>query len=165
MSVVGRLCHIALYRPGVQHPTKDLQREAHTNMKGTLGRAERLVRYLIGRPKVQWRFPRSVRRGQAQAVFADALADSDWASKDTERKGTRCVVLRVGQCTLETSSTTQGVIAVVGRSRVLRCHTCRSLRCSADAVLPRSHLSRCSTSLERQRGSTRDDGWTGIGTS
>ena len=63
------------------------------------------------KPCLQWRFPRAVRREQTK-MYLDAIGDSDWASKELERKSSTCVVMRVGESTLETSSTTQGVIAL-----------------------------------------------------
>ena len=58
------------------------------------------------KPRLVWSFPAGT-----QVEQLDAHADSDWAAKETERRSSSCVVFRLGQLVLVTSSTTQGVIS------------------------------------------------------
>ena len=66
-----------------------------------------MVRYMVQKPHLAWSFPAGT-----NLEYLDVCADSDRALKETERKRSSCVVIRLGQSVLKTSSTTQGVISL-----------------------------------------------------
>ena len=74
---------------------------------GTLARARRVARYLVQQQHLAWSFP-----ARTQLEYLDVYGESDLAAKETERKSSSCVVIKLGPSVLETSSTTHGVISL-----------------------------------------------------
>ena len=98
---------LATDRLDLQDPVKNVVREVARATCGKLARARSVVRYLLRKPRLAWSFPAGT-----QLEYLDAYAESDWTAMETERKSSSCVVIRLGQSVLETSSTTQGVFCL-----------------------------------------------------
>ena len=75
-------------------------REAMTALK-------RLVRYLLHAPRVAWLFKK-----QKWSGIIDGISDTDFAGCLSTRRSTTGMVIRHGQHTIRTSSTTQTVVAL-----------------------------------------------------
>ena len=52
------------------------------------------------KPHLAWPFPAGT-----QKAYLDSFAESDWAAKETERKSSSCLVIRLGKSGLEASAT------------------------------------------------------------
>ena len=107
-----RLCYLALDRPDVQFPSKELARWMQAPTIGNLEAVKRLARYLIGYGRL-----RQVEERSHFVVFTD----SDHAGCLKARESTSSSTLFYGSSMLRSTSATQGVIALSSeRVRVLR---------------------------------------------
>jgi len=106
-QAAGLLQYIALDRPDIQYPVMVIMRNAAKPIKIMMLRIRRVARYLIGRPVLMWLYPLQSLPGEVTA-----LADAGYAAKETERRSTTCICDLFGKHTLDTSSTTQSVVAL-----------------------------------------------------
>ena len=102
-----RLAYLALDRPELQFPSKELARGMQQPTQFDMEQLKRAVRFLIGAPRLVQRFklqqlPRRV------VVFSD----SDHAGCLKTRKSTSCTIVSFGAHMVKSTSSTQGVVAL-----------------------------------------------------
>ena len=97
-----RLGYLALDRPEVQFAAKECARGMAKPTVRHLQMLKRCARFLKGLPRAVWRFGR-----QRKSKYIDVYSDTDWAGCPVSRRSTSAVVVKYGQHTIVTASTTQ----------------------------------------------------------
>ena len=103
-----RLCCLALDRPDLQFPSKELARWMQAPTSGHLEMLKRVARYLIGHGRLLHEFVRQIEEPSHVVVFTD----SDHGGCLKTRKSTTSSKLFYGSHTLRSTDTPQGVIAL-----------------------------------------------------
>ena len=103
-----RLFYLALDRPDLRFPSKELARWMHAPTVGNLEAPKRVARYLIGHRRLVQQFGRQVEELSHVVVFTD----SDHAGCLKTRESTSSSKLFYGSHMLRSTSITQGVIAL-----------------------------------------------------
>ena len=90
-SIAARLNYLSTERPDIQYATKECCHDMATPTSGSQRRLMRVARYLVGRPRLVWRFG-----AQGSVGVIEAFSDANWAGCRTSRKSTSGGVLMVG---------------------------------------------------------------------
>ena len=77
-GMVARMNYLAQDAPDLQYPSKEVSREMARPRKGGWRRLKKVVRYLIGREAVVWRY-----EWQDEAENLETKSDSDWGAAGT----------------------------------------------------------------------------------
>ena len=105
-SLVARLNYLAADRPDMQYSVKELCRDMATPSEGSWRRLERACRFLIGTPRLVWKFDL-----QNPVSVVDTFSDANWAGCRKARKSTSGGAMVVGTHLIKTYSKTQATIA------------------------------------------------------
>ena len=106
-ALAARGNYLALDRPDIQYPVKELCRAMSRPTVGDRRKLKRLGRYLVGRPRVVAKYAYQHRPGQV-----DGFTDSDWAGCRRTAKSTSGGVIRVGRHFIKSWSSTQKSITL-----------------------------------------------------
>ena len=106
-SVCMRASFLAADRPDITFCSKECARAMSAPTEGAMRALKRLVRYLIGVPRLVW-----VWRQQGPQSYLTAITDSDHAGCKKTRKSTSCSAYMLGNHLLRLSSTTQATLAL-----------------------------------------------------
>ena len=106
-ACVARLNFLGQDSPELQFPAKELSKEMARPTHGSWHRLKKVVRFLVGRRRVVWKFG-----WQEEAGSVRVFADSDWGGDQISRKSTSGGAVVLGQHCLRTWSSTQGAIAL-----------------------------------------------------
>ena len=98
----ARMNFLSLDCPDIQFPSKNCSREMSCPKVGSWKILKKLVRYLVGRGAVVWKF-----EWQDEVDESDVVTDSDWGGNSKERRSTSGGVWRIGKHTIKTWSATQ----------------------------------------------------------
>ena len=107
-SATMRLCYLALDRPDLQFPSKELARWMQKPEVGDLEGLKRAARYLLRHGRLVQEFVRQFEEPQHLVVFTD----SDHAGCLRTRKSTSSFKIMYGQHLLRSASSTQAVISL-----------------------------------------------------
>ena len=108
-AAVARLNYLGQDSPDVQFPAKVLSSEMVRPTAGSWRRLKKVVRFLVGRQRVVWRFPW---QSAEEASVLKVITDADWGGDKRSRKSTSGGAAMRGRHCLRTWSTTQGAIAL-----------------------------------------------------
>ena len=106
-AAVARLNFLGQDSPDLQFPAKELSKDMAKPRRGSWKRLKKVVRFLVGRRRVVWRFAWQEEVGSVQ-VFAD----SDWGGDRRSRKSTSGGAILLGSHCVRTWSSTQSAIAL-----------------------------------------------------
>ena len=106
-SCAGKLMYHSIDDPRVQFETGMVMSGMARPRVMDKARLWRVVRYLAGAPRVEWRF-----HYQKPGVKCYVLCDADHASDEETRRSTSCVQAFVGKYLIDTESVKQQVIAL-----------------------------------------------------
>ena len=93
--------------PDLQYPIKQCSREMSEPTNGSFVRIKKIVRYLVDRPKIVWRYV-----WQDEPQSADVYTDSDWGGDRIDRRSSSGGVWMLGKHVIKTWSATQGAVAL-----------------------------------------------------
>ena len=82
-AAAARLNYLALDRPDILFASKECSRRMSAPRNGDWTALKRVVRYLMGKPRLVWRFA-----WQADPKFLSVFSDSNWAGCHDTRKST-----------------------------------------------------------------------------
>lgn len=105
-SVAARLNYLAPDRPDIQYATKELCRTMAAPRVGDWSRLKRVVRYLLGRPRLVTKY-----EYQDTVQELSVYSDSNWAGCRVTRKSTSGGCLCLGNHCIKSWSKTQHNIA------------------------------------------------------
>ena len=74
-GITARLNYLAADRPDIQFSVKEVCRDMSTPSAGSWRKLERIGRYLVGCPRLIWRFDL-----QHELEHFDAFSDANWAA-------------------------------------------------------------------------------------
>ena len=106
-GLAARLNYLAQDSPDLQYAAKEVARDMARPRVGAWRRLKRVVRYVLGRESVVWKFG-----WQEDGQGLTARSDSDWGGSREDRKSTSGGVLMLGTHCIKTWSSTQGAIAL-----------------------------------------------------
>ena len=106
-SACMRCLFLALDRPDIQFAAKEVSRAMSAPTVNADETLKGIARYLLGRPRMVWKYPRQAWQG---AIYG--MTDSNWAACPTTRKSTSSSYLALGGHPIFTASSTQGVISL-----------------------------------------------------
>ena len=106
-AIVARLNYMAADMPDIQYATKEACKDMSSPTAQSWQKVKRIGRYLIGRARVEWKFPWKCGAGKWKVY-----TDSDWAGDQKSRKSTSAGIIMLGGHCLRTWSTTQDAIAL-----------------------------------------------------
>jgi hypothetical protein len=106
-SATMRLSYLAQDRPDIGFAAKELARHVSLPTADALIALKRCIRYLIGRPRLVWRF--TLQSGVTQMKV---FSDSDHAGCPRTRKSTSCSVVFFGSHCVKFQSTTQTLVSL-----------------------------------------------------
>jgi hypothetical protein len=101
-ALAARGNYLAADRSDIQYPVKEICRGMANPNRGDLRKLRRLARYLVGRPRVVWRYPY-----QGRETEVKGFSDSDWAGCRRTAKSTSGGAITIGAHCLKSWSTTQ----------------------------------------------------------
>ena len=108
-AAVARFNYLGQDSPDVQFPAKVLSSEMANPTTASWERLKKVVRFLVGRNRVVWRFPwQSVEEAAQLKVITDAV----WCGDKRSRKSTSGGAAMRGKHCSRTWSTTPGAIAL-----------------------------------------------------
>ena len=105
-GLAARANYLAADRPDCQFAAKEICRWMSSPTDGALQALKRLCRYLVGRPRLVFRYPFQ------SADSIDCYSDTDWAGCARTRKSTSGGVIVLGSHILKTWSSTQPTISL-----------------------------------------------------
>ena len=105
-GVAARCNYLSFDRPDLQYATKEVCREMARPTTGSLRRLKRIALYLLGRPRLVWKYGM-----QLPCEIVDVYTDSNWAGCHRTRKSTSGGVAMIGSHCIKTWSKTQAVVA------------------------------------------------------
>ena len=103
----ARLNYLALDRPDILFASKECSRRMAAPRNGDWSAIKRIVRYLVGKPRLVWRYPWGESLG-----FISAFSDSNWAGCQETRKSSSGACFMVGSYPVKARSRTQSTIAL-----------------------------------------------------
>ena len=106
-AIVARINYMAADMPDVQFACKEVCRDMSNPTSQSWAKLKKLGRYLVGRPRVVWRFPWKNGVGPLRVY-----TDSDWAGDTKTRKSTSGGLILLGEHCLKTWSHSQDAIAL-----------------------------------------------------
>ena len=106
-GMVARMNYVAPDASDLQYPAKEISKEMARPKKGGWRRMKKIVRYMIGRKAVVWKY-----NWQGEAGNLYVKTDSDWGGDRGERKSTSGGVVMLGGHCIKTWSSTQGAVAL-----------------------------------------------------
>ena len=146
-----RALYLALDRPDIQFVCKEVSRAMSSPTINADETLKGLCRYLLGVPRVIWRFPRQGWPGKVTG-----LTDASWGGCPVTRKSTSATYLQLGSHPIYTGSTTQTVIALSsGESEFYG-----GVRCACRLLGLKALLVDCGLEVEAELGT---DSAAGIG--
>lgn len=104
-----RAAYLSADRPDLSESVKVLARAMSKPCEAHVVLLKRLIRYLVGRPRMVIRYPE---QDAAQGQFIEAYVDSDWAGDVGSRKSTSGMCIMRGCHLLKHSSTLQASIGL-----------------------------------------------------
>ena len=107
----ARANFLGLDRADIQYATKEACRGMAVPTERDVSKMKRLVRYLVGAKRLEWKFVVEKGKAQHEKPEIDVYVDSDWAGCKTSRKSTSGGILTVGGAGVKSWSSTQGSIA------------------------------------------------------
>ena len=93
--------YLAQDSPDLQYPSKELSREMARPRRGAWRRLKKVVRYMLGRRAVVWRY-----KWQDEAEVLETKSDSDWGGTRYNRNPTSGGLVILGQHCIKTWSST-----------------------------------------------------------
>ena len=105
-GIAARINYLSFDRPDVQFATKEVCRDMSCPSTGSWRRLEHIGKYLLGRPRLVWRFEM-----QAWTDHVDIYSDANWAQCRQSRKSTSGGAILVGAHLIKAWSKTQATIA------------------------------------------------------
>jgi hypothetical protein len=105
-GIAARANYLAADRPDCQFAAKEICRWMSSPTELALLALKRLCRYLVGRPRLVFRYPFQ------SAASIDCYSDTDWAGCARTRKSTSGGVILLGSHILKTWSSTQPTISL-----------------------------------------------------
>lgn len=106
-GVTARLNFLSLDNPDLQFVGKEISREMAKPVRGSWKRMKKIVRYLLGRRSVVWKYG-----WQDEASGVEVMCDSDWGGRSGYRKSTSGGVFMIGKHCIKTWSASQGAVAL-----------------------------------------------------
>lgn len=106
-SLVMRGCYLSLDRPDIAYSCKELARSMGTPTQADWNGLKRLARFLLGAPRLVWRFA-----DQLEQDYFTMYTDSDDAGCTKSRKSTSCGALMHGSHLIKFYSSTQHIISL-----------------------------------------------------
>ena len=106
-GLVARLNYLAQDAPDLQYPSKEISKEMARPRRGGWKRLKKVVRYLLGRKAVVWRY-----EWQDEGDGLTTKSDSDWGGNHDDRRSTSGGVVMLGGHCIKTWSSTQGPVAL-----------------------------------------------------
>ena len=106
-AIAARLNYIAADMPDIQFATKEACRDMSAPSEQSWRKIKKIGRYLVGRTKVEWRYPWKYEIGDWKVY-----TDSDWAGNVKTRKSTSGGILMLGEHCMKTWSSTQDPLAL-----------------------------------------------------
>ena len=103
----ARLNYLALDRPDILFASKECSRRMSSPRNGDWVALKRVVRYLLGKPRLVWKFG-----WQEKPKFISAFSDSNWAGCHDTRKSTSGACFMHGSHLIKAYSRTQSNIAL-----------------------------------------------------
>ena len=82
-AAAARLNYLAMDRPDILFASKECSRRMSSPRNGDWTALKRVVRYLLGKPRLVWRYT-----WQEKPKFLSAFSDSNWAGCHDTRKST-----------------------------------------------------------------------------
>lgn len=107
-AVAARANYLGQDRPDVQFAAKELCRDMARPSADSWRKAKKVGRYLVGAPRLVWKFEEKAEEPEC----IEAFADSDWAGCKDTRKSTSGGMLVVGGVCLKSWSSTQTTVAL-----------------------------------------------------
>ena len=105
-ALAARANYLSADRPACQYAAKEISRWMSAPTELSFAALKRLGRYLLGRPRMVFRYPFQ----SASAV--ECYSDTDWAGCAKTRKSTSGGVILLGQHILKTYSSTQPTVSL-----------------------------------------------------
>ena len=105
-GVAARLNYLSADRPDIQFSIKEACRDMATPTAGSCRRLERIARYLVGSPRLVWRFDL-----QGPINTLEASSDANWAGCRASRESTSGGVLMIGSHPIKSYAKTQATTA------------------------------------------------------
>ncbi len=106
-SVCMRFLYLVQDRPECQFASKELTRAMSKPTICAMEALKHSARFLLGAPRVVWRFPR-----QPMCTCVKGLCDSNWAGCPITRKSTSCAHLMIGKHPLTAATSTQTILSM-----------------------------------------------------
>ena len=106
-AAAARLNYLALDRPDILFASKECSRRMSAPRNGDWTAIKRVVRYLLGKPRMVWKF-----KWQEGPKFVSAFSDSNWAGCHDTRKSTSGACIMNGSHLIKAYSRTQSNIAL-----------------------------------------------------
>ena len=110
-QLAARANYLAMDRPDVGYATKELCRHLSAPTKDSVEALKRLVRYLVGRPRLVWFSPM-----QTSSNRCDVYVDTDYGGCHTTRRSTSSGAMMHGSHLIKHWSTTQTTVALSPRA-------------------------------------------------
>ena len=108
-ALTARANYLGTDRPDLQFATKEACRRMANPVDRDWARLKRLGRYLVGAPRLVWRF---VEVDPEMAQRIDIYSDSDWAGDLDGRRSTTGGIMVIGGCAVKSWSSTQAGVAL-----------------------------------------------------
>ena len=105
-ALAARANYLSADRPDCQYAAKEICRWMSAPTELSLAALKRLGRYLLGRPRLVFRYPFQ------SASHVDCYSDTDWAGCPKTRKSTSGGVIMLGEHILKTYSSTQPTVSL-----------------------------------------------------
>ena len=106
-SACMRCLFLAIDRPDIQFVAKEISRAMANPTVNADETLKGVARYLVGHPRVVWRYPRQAWPGKILG-----MTDSNWAACPVTRKSTSATYLAFGAHPVYTASSTQTILAL-----------------------------------------------------
>ena len=102
-----RLLYVSADRPESQFAAKELSRAMATPTDNAEEHLKHVIRFMIGAPRIVWRYPRQTPSNQLRGY-----TDSNWAGCPVTRRSTTCTHLAIGRHPIYSGSSTQTIVAL-----------------------------------------------------
>ena len=106
-ALAARANYLALDRPDIGYATKELCRQFQSPTKNSVEQLKRLVRFLVGCPRLVWHYP-----FQTSPHAIDVFVDTDFGGCQTTRRSTSGGIIMHGKHTVKHWSTTQTTVSL-----------------------------------------------------
>ena len=106
-QLAARANYLAMDRPDIGYATKELCRHFAKPTKYSVEALKRLVRFLVGRPRLVWFYPM-----QPSSNRCNTFVDTDYGGCHTTRRSTSCGSMMHGGHLIKHWATTQSTVAL-----------------------------------------------------